>query len=269
MVAARRRLAATDHGASLQVRGISHWFGEDTDPLLVLDEVSFDVAPGEFITLLGPSGCGKSTLLRLVAGLEAARGGKIGFNGVRIIGPDPARLIVFQDPTLYPWRTVRQNVALGLEARGVAKAAGHRIDEALRLVGLEGFGDALPHHLSGGMAQRAALARVLVNDPQMLLLDEPFGKLDSLTRLTMQKELLELWQSAGFTTLLVTHDVEEALLLSQRIIIFSGRPAAIARVVAVDLPYPRRRDDVRLLALRTEILTLLGHPIEPNAAASG
>jgi NitT/TauT family transport system ATP-binding protein len=173
---------------------------------------------------------------------------------VRIVGPDPSRLLVFQDPTLFPWRTVYQNVALGLEARGVFKTQRARVDEVLRLVGLEGFEKAFPNELSGGMAQRVSLARVLVNEPRLLLLDEPLGKLDSLTRMTMQAELLKLWQNAGFTSLLVTHDIEEALLLSQRVIVFSPRPARILKTVEVDLPYPRHRDDPRFITLRRELL---------------
>jgi NitT/TauT family transport system ATP-binding protein len=253
------RAAVDDVGLSVQIRGVSHRFDTKAGPLPVLDHVTFTVASGEFVALLGPSGCGKSTLLRLVAGLDSPSEGKIGAGGTRIVGPDPSRLLVFQDPTLYPWRTVRQNIALGLEAQGVLRERQHRIDEVLHLVGLDAFGDALPHQLSGGMAQRAALARVLVNEPRLLLLDEPFGKLDSLTRMTMQAELLKLWRGAGFTSLLVTHDVEEALLLAQRIIVFSDRPARIAREIVVDQPYPRHRDDPRLIAFRREILDSLGH----------
>jgi NitT/TauT family transport system ATP-binding protein len=165
---------------------------------------------------------------------------------------------MFQDPTLYPWRTVRANVGLGLEARGQLKRFGHRIGEALRLVGLEAFASAYPHQISGGMSQRAALARALVNDPGLLILDEPLGKLDSLTRLQMQGELLRIWQSRGFTALLVTHDVEEALLLSNRVIVFSDRPATVRADLRVELPYPRHRDDGELVRLRREVLALLG-----------
>ena len=175
--------------------------------LPVLDDVSFSVEPGEFVALLGPSGCGKSTLLRLVAGLEPPRSGALREDGDPITGPYPSRVVVFQDPTLFPWRTVWDNVALGLEAQGILKSQRHRVDAALDLVGLSAFRNAYPHQLSGGMAQRVALARALVNDPKMLILDEPLGKLDSLTRITMQAEIVSLWQRKGFTTLLVTHDV--------------------------------------------------------------
>jgi NitT/TauT family transport system ATP-binding protein len=165
---------------------------------------------------------------------------------------------VFQDPTLFPWRTVWNNVALGLEAQGILKGQRQRVDDAIELVGLSKFRNAYPHQLSGGMAQRVALARALVNDPKILILDEPLGKLDSLTRITMQAELVALWQRKGFTTLLVTHDVEEALFLANRVIVFSDRPARIKADVAVDRPYPRHRGDPKLAELRRNILGLLG-----------
>lgn len=258
MVAASPRAEAPRApGLGVQVRQVSHHYPTQGAPLHVLDDITFTAEPGSFVALVGPSGCGKSTLLRLLAGLEQPTQGKLGADGVRIVGPDPSRLLVFQDPTLFPWRTVYQNVALGLEARGVFREQRARVDDALRLVGLEGFERAFPNELSGGMAQRVSLARVLVNDPRLLLLDEPLGKLDSLTRMTMQAELLRLWQNAGFTSLLVTHDIEEALLLSQSVVVFSPRPARIVKTVEVDLAYPRHRDDSRFIALRRELLAAM------------
>jgi len=245
-------------GARIDIRRVSHAFDGPGGPLPVLDNVTLSVAAGEFVALLGPSGCGKSTLLRLVAGLDAARQGTIAQDGVPIERPDPSRIVVFQDPTLYPWRRVRANVALGLEARGVARVAQHRVDDALARVGLQEFSNVFPHQLSGGMAQRVALARALVNDPRLLILDEPLGKLDSLTRLTMQAELTALWQRDGFSALLVTHDVEEALFLAQRVIVFGPRPARIVAELHVDLPYPRHRGDPRLAELRHDALRHLG-----------
>lgn len=245
-------------GARIDIRRVSHAFDGPGGPLPVLDDVTLSVAAGEFVALLGPSGCGKSTLLRLVAGLDAARQGTIAQDGVPIERPDPSRIVVFQDPTLYPWRRVRANVALGLEARGVARVAQHRVDDALARVGLQEFSNVFPHQLSGGMAQRVALARALVNDPRLLILDEPLGKLDSLTRLTMQAELTALWQRDGFSALLVTHDVEEALFLAQRVIVFGPRPARIVAELHVDLPYPRHRGDPRLAELRHDALRHLG-----------
>ena len=251
-------ITARPAGARIAVRGVSHQFALATGPLPVLDDIDLNVAPGEFVALLGPSGCGKSTLLRLVAGLEPASAGTLTHDGAAITRPDPSRIVVFQDPTLYPWRTVWDNVALGLQARGVLKAQRARVDEALALVGLTAFAKAHPHQLSGGMAQRAALARALVNDPSLLVMDEPLGKLDSLTRLTMQSELVALWQRAGFSALLVTHDVEEALFMAQRVIVLSDRPARIVAELHNPLPYPRHRGDATLAALRHEALRHLG-----------
>lgn len=245
-------------GAAVDVRDVSHRFDLGGQMLPVLDRVSLRLEPGELVALLGPSGCGKSTLLRLVAGLEAPTIGTIQADGETITRPDPSRVVMFQDPTLYPWRTVRANVSLGLEARGLLRQQGHRVDEALQLVGLTRFATAYPHQLSGGMAQRVSLARALVNDPKLLLLDEPLGKLDSMTRMTMQQELVSLWQRTGFTSLLVTHDVEEALFMSNRVIVLSDRPAAIKADIVISLPFPRHRGDPHLAELRRNILGLLG-----------
>ena len=245
-------------GASLDVEHVSHAFDIDGSVLPVLDDVNFSVKPGEFIALLGPSGCGKSTLLRLVAGLEAPRSGTLREAGDPVTGPFPSRFVVFQDPTLFPWRNVWNNVALGLEAQGILKSQRHRVDAAIDLVGLAQFRNAYPHQLSGGMAQRVALARALVNDPKVLILDEPLGKLDSLTRITMQAEIVALWQRKGFTTLLVTHDAEEALFLANRVIVLSDRPARIKADIVVNRPYPRHRGDPHLAGLRKQILGLLG-----------
>jgi NitT/TauT family transport system ATP-binding protein len=245
-------------GQRIEIEGVSHQFELEGAALPVLDNVNFSVEPGEFVALLGPSGCGKSTLLRLLAGLDHPTKGALKVDGEEVGDPDPSRILVFQDPTLFPWRTVWDNVALGLEAQGVLKSSRKRVDDAIQLVGLNGFDKAYPHQLSGGMAQRVALARALVNEPRLLLLDEPLGKLDSLTRLTMQTELVGLWQRAGLTAVLVTHDVEEALFLTQRVLIFGPRPARIVADIAVDLPYPRHRGDPRLAELRRVALSQLG-----------
>lgn len=250
--------ATANAGAGIAIRSVSHWFKLPTGVLQVLDGIDLDVRPGEFVALLGPSGCGKSTLLRLVAGLEPATAGTISQDGEPITRPDPSRIVVFQDPTLYPWRSVWDNVALGLQARGLLKTQRSRVDDALRRVGLGDFAKSFPHQLSGGMAQRVALARALVNDPRLLVLDEPLGKLDSLTRIAMQSELVNLWQRAGFSALLVTHDVEEALFLAHRVVVLSDRPARISAELVVDLPYPRHRGHPRLAELRHEALRHLG-----------
>jgi ABC-type nitrate/sulfonate/bicarbonate transport system ATPase subunit len=250
--------ASRGQSLSIDIRGVSHHFDLAGSRLPVLEGIDLSVAPGAFVALLGPSGCGKSTLLRLVAGLEAPSKGTILADGTQIERPDPSRILVFQDPTLFPWATIWKNVATGLDARGVLKQQRQRVDDALDLVDLAAFRNAYPHQLSGGMAQRASLARALVNDPALLLLDEPLGKLDSLTRLTLQDELVALWRRVGFTALLVTHDVEEALLLAGRVIVFSDRPARIKAEFAVDKAYPRHRDDPQIVALRREILATLG-----------
>ena len=245
-------------GAELDIEHVSHEFDIDGVALPVLEDVSLSIGPGEFVALLGPSGCGKSTLLRLVAGLETPRSGVLREDHVRIKGPHPSRVVVFQDPTLFPWRSVWDNVALGLEAQGILKSQRQRVDAAIDLVGLTGFRNAYPHQLSGGMAQRVALARALVNDPKILVLDEPLGKLDSLTRITMQAEIVSLWQRKRFTTLLVTHDAEEALFLANRVIVLSDRPARVKADIVVDRPHPRHRGDPYLADLRKQILGLLG-----------
>jgi NitT/TauT family transport system ATP-binding protein len=245
-------------GAALSIHEVSHRFELEGRPLPVLERISLRLAPGEFVAILGPSGCGKSSLLRLVAGLDFPAIGRLSMNGQAIDGPDASRIIVFQDPTLYPWRTVWNNVALGLEARGLLGTHRERVEDALRLVGLSGFANAYPHQLSGGMSQRTALARALVNDPNLLILDEPLGQLDSLTRITMQGELVSLWQRKGFTALLVTHDVEEALFLAGRVIVLSERPAQIKAQVVNPLPYPRHRGDPCLAELRHEVFSNLG-----------
>jgi NitT/TauT family transport system ATP-binding protein len=197
-------------------------------------------------------------LLRLIAGLERPRSGRVFMHEQEVDAPDPSRILVFQDPTLFPWRTVRQNVALGLETRGLLQSRGERVDEVLRQVGLDGFDNAWPHQLSGGMAQRVALARALVNEPSVLLMDEPLANLDGLTRIAMQAELIALWEQRRFTAFLVTHDLDEALYLAGRVLVLSSRPARILAEIAVDLPYPRRRGSPGFVALRQHVLEELG-----------
>jgi ABC-type nitrate/sulfonate/bicarbonate transport system ATPase subunit len=255
---ALRAAPAAARNVAIDIRGVSHAFELDGSRLPVLESIDLSVAAGEFVALLGPSGCGKSTLLRLISGLEQPTTGSITAEGSLVDRPDPSRILVFQDPTLFPWATVWNNVATGLDARGVLSQERARVDSALDLVGLRDFSKAYPHQLSGGMAQRAALARALVNDPALLLLDEPLGKLDSLTRLTLQEELVSLWRREGFTAILVTHDVEEAVLLASRVIVLSGRPGRIKAEFKVERPYPRHRDDPELVRLRRQILATLG-----------
>jgi NitT/TauT family transport system ATP-binding protein len=231
-------------------------------PLKVIDRVSISAADGEFLAIVGPSGCGKSTLLRVLAGLTAPSAGRVRIDGKDVHGPDPRHNLVFQEHALYPWRTVYKNVALGLEIeRRNPERIKKKVNDLLSLVGLERFTDYYPHQLSGGMRQRAALARVLAVDPDVLLLDEPFGALDAMTRLTLQDELLRIWMNSGKTVILVTHDVEEALFLADRVIIMSTIPGRIREVVPVGEKRPRDRGSANLAALKRTVLGILG--LEP------
>lgn len=246
---------------------VNHAFTIKDKTLPVLDNVQLTIQPGEFVALLGPSGCGKSTLLRLIAGLEQPNAGSIKEDETPITAPDPSRVVVFQDPTLYPWRTVYDNVALGLQIQRRPKdEIDAKVKSILERVNLTQFAQAWPHQLSGGMAQRVALARALINKPRLLVLDEPLGKLDSLTRLKMQKEIVDLWQEQQFSAIMVTHDVEEALYMANRVVVFSQRPAKILDIVQMNLPYPRHRDNPEFVALRSQILRLLGNDEQRQAA---
>ncbi|MBI3851821.1 MAG: ABC transporter ATP-binding protein [Verrucomicrobia bacterium] len=224
---------------------------------VALDGVTLSVVAGELVSLVGPSGCGKSTLLRLIAGLDTPNSGELWVGSEPINSPSAERGLVFQDPNLFPWLTVRRNIQAGLVARGLLHQKRHEVDEYARLVGLEGFANAYPHHLSGGMAQRAALARALINHPKILLLDEPLGALDAFTRMRMQDEVLRLWQARRTTMLLVTHDIDEAIYMSDRIVIMTPRPGRIERTIPVTLARPRLRSSAEFLRLRGEILELL------------
>ncbi len=224
---------------------------------LALDAVSVSLAAGELVSLVGPSGCGKSTLLRLIAGLDSPDSGELLIGSEPITGPNAERGLVFQDPNLFPWLTVRRNIQAGLVARGVLHEKRDEVDEFMRLVGLDGFANAYPHHLSGGMAQRVALARALINHPRVLLLEEPLGALDAFTRMRMQDEVLRLWQARRTTMLLVTHDIDEAIYMSDRILIMTQRPGRIDRTIPIDLERPRDRSSGEFLQLRGEILELL------------
>src|SRR6184192_1644148 len=248
---------AQPEASSLGIREIRKSFPAPDDPVtkrLVLDGISFSVAAGELVCLIGPSGCGKSTLLRLIAGLDSTDSGELFIGSQPISEPGAERGLVFQDPNLFPWLTVRRNIEAGLVARGVLREKRNEVDEFMRLVALEAFGDAYPHHLSGGMAQRVALARALINHPKVLLLDEPLGALDAFTRMRMQDEVLRLWQARRTTMLLVTHDIDEAIYMSDRIMIMSPRPGRIERTISVALDRLRQRSSPDFLRLRGDIL---------------
>lgn len=228
------------------------------DALKVLDNVNLTINRGEFAAIVGPSGCGKSTVLRMVAGLETPDSGEVLANDAIIKTPSADRLMIFQEHALYPWLTVEQNVGFGLELENVSKRDRvHRVNQILNKVGLEGFNGYYPSQLSGGMRQRVSIARCLVMDPDVLLLDEPYGALDAMTRLTMQNELLKLWQGSGKTMLLITHDIDEALYLADRVFVMSPRPGRIVRTIELDMQRPRKRNGEQFAQLRQEIMELL------------
>ncbi|HUA56902.1 MAG TPA: ABC transporter ATP-binding protein [Candidatus Sulfotelmatobacter sp.] len=229
-------------------------------PVAVLNDVSYEVKAGSFTCIIGPSGCGKSTLLSIIAGYLAASRGQILTDDVPVSGPSPERLMVFQNTTLFPWYTAAQNVAFGLSLRANRKPraeAAAIVKQLIGLVGLGDFSDCYPHELSGGMRQRIEIARALAVNPAVLLMDEPFGALDALTRLTMQQELLRIWTETGKTILLVTHDIGEAVVLADEIVVMTPRPASVAEVVKVDLPRPRSRDNSCFTAVAHHLATLL------------
>ena len=229
----------------------------------VLHDINLTVAAGEFVCLLGPSGCGKSTLIHLIAGLEKPDQGQVLVDGKPLSGPDPSRVVVFQDAALFPWLTVQGNVEFGLRMAGVPKPVRQaRALEYIKLVHLSKFASAFPHQLSGGMKQRVAIARALVLQPAVLLLDEPFAALDAQTRAVLQNELLEIWELARPTILFVTHNVREATGLADRVYVISSRPGRIRDAQAVTVPRPRHADDPVLLSHQQKILRLLGDEVE-------
>lgn len=239
----------------------------DGSTVVALDDVNLTVKPGTFITLIGPSGCGKTTLLRIIAGLNNADTGEVYLDNDLITKPGPQRGYAFQQANLFPWLNIRNNIAFGLKARGIYKEKKKDVDEFIELVRLKGFERSYPHQLSGGMCQRAALARALVGHPKVLLLDEPLGALDAFTRMNMQDEILRIWKEHQMTMIMVTHDVDEAVYLSDQVVVMSARPAKIEKIIDIDLPRPRLRDQDEFLIYRNQILTILnfaGHATEPE-----
>jgi sulfonate transport system ATP-binding protein len=240
----------------LDILHVSKRYGTGESALVVLDDVTLHVRPGEFVSVLGTSGCGKSTLLRLIAGLDAGYSGAIMMGGERVSDTSLERGIVFQDHRLFPWLTAEQNILAALRNAPLSLREKRKaVAEHIALVGLTGFETAYPHQLSGGMAQRVAIARGLVNRPRVLLLDEPFGALDALTRSRLQQELLRIWERERITMILVTHDVDEAIYLGDRVVTMAPRPGRIRRIVDVALPRPRERADPRFVRLRDTILS--------------
>ena len=251
---------------TLEVKNISRTFvSDDKEIMEALSGISFEVKDEEFICLLGPSGCGKTTLLRIIAGLESASAGQVMLNGSVIARPSPRMAMIFQEYSLYPWRTVEENVALGLELRGMK--AQDRITEAekyLDLVGLSGFGKRHPHELSGGMRQRVAVARALAIEPSILLMDEPFGALDAQTRNRMQHELLRIWEKTKKTILFVTHSVDEAVFLADRIVVLTHRPGRIKEIVSIPGSRPRDRTGEEFGQIRRHLLDMIREESDPT-----
>jgi NitT/TauT family transport system ATP-binding protein len=241
-------------GASISLRGVSKVFPSDKGATTTLTTVDLEIKAGEFLCLLGPSGCGKSTILNLVAGLDFPSQGAVLVNGAPVTRPGPDRTVMFQDPALFPWLSLRQNVAFPLELQGVPPAEiAPRVERALRMVHLWRFADAPIHTLSGGMKQRGALARSLVSEPGTLLMDEPFAALDAQTRDVLYSELENVWLSTGKTILFVTHNVREAVRLGDRIVVMATRPGRVRKVIDVDLPRPRA-DAERNVALLSAVV---------------
>jgi len=240
---------------TLELRHVNKMFGS----LQVLNDINIKVDKGSFAAIVGPSGCGKSTALRMFAGLEAPTSGEVLADGIPVKDPSPDRMLIFQEHALLPWSTVEDNVGLGLEFANVPKKERQeRINTVLEKVNLSGFNHYYPSQLSGGMRQRVAIARALVMDPDVLLLDEPYGALDAMTRLTMQNELLRLWSGSGKTMLLITHDIDEALYLADTVYVMSPRPGQVTAEFHLDLPRPRNRNSERFAEYRQEIMQLLG-----------
>jgi NitT/TauT family transport system ATP-binding protein len=243
----------------LEIRNLNQSFPrDDGSRLVVLDNVNFTVEGKEFVCILGSSGCGKTTLLRMIAGLDTAESGTIVLDGEEMKGTNPKVGMVFQEYSLFPWRTVIDNIAFGLEMQGIAKEERYRIAERyLKLVNLAQFRDSYPSELSGGMRQRVAVARALALDPVLLLMDEPFGALDAQTRNMLQQELLDIWEATKKTIIFITHSVDEAVYLSDRIIVLTPRPGRICQIFPVDLPRPRDRTSPEFAQVRREVLDLI------------
>ncbi|MEM7463284.1 MAG: ABC transporter ATP-binding protein [Pseudomonadota bacterium] len=236
--------------------------------VVAIEDIDLDIEEGEFISLLGPSGCGKSTFLFMVGGFEKPTAGALTLNGSPIEGPGANRGIVFQEYVLFPWQVVSKNIAYGLRIAGVSEAEQHRrVSELISMIGLQGFEDAYPESLSGGMKQRVAIARALAYDPEILLMDEPFGALDAQTRSRMIKDLTRIHQTTHKTTLFVTHSVEEAILLSDRVALFSARPARIKEVFDIDLPHPRSVTDGKFVHYEKLILESLEEEVAKTISA--
>jgi sulfonate transport system ATP-binding protein len=251
----------------ISVSGVSKSFALEGSDVQALKGVDLHIGSGSFISMIGPSGCGKSTLLRMLAGLTEASEGEITVDGKKIEGPGCERGFVFQEHTLFPWLNIYQNVAFGLRMQGIYKTQKGDVNKWIETVNLQGFEKSFPHQLSGGMCQRASLARALVVKPKVLLLDEPLGALDAFTRMNMQDELLRIWAAHKMTMVMVTHDVDEAVYLSDKVVILSPRPGRTDQIIDIELSRPRARNDEGFIFYRRKILGRLnfgGDRKEPN-----
>lgn len=270
----------TTQQSQIEIHGLTVTFGDGPDQVVALEDLSFSVQAGEFLCLLGTSGCGKSTILNTLAGFVEDASGQVRLNGVPLDRPGPDRAMVFQRHALFPWKTVRQNVEFGLKVAGLGKnERRERAQRYIELVGLRGTERRYPGELSGGMEQRVGLARTLAVDPTVLLMDEPFGSLDAQTRMVMQELLLSIWEESGKTVVFVTHDVDEAVLLADRILVLTAGPARVKEEIVVELERPRKYNLVtspRFVAIKERALSLIreesmkaAHPTEPGATEGG
>ena len=247
-------MSDTERRPLLDIRGVTKRFVMGDDEIEALARIDLTIGKGEFVCLIGASGCGKSTLLRIIAGFEEPTAGEIQVHGKAITGPGSDRGMVFQEYALFPWMTVRENIAFGPRQRGVAKKdIGAITEDYLKLVGLERFAERFPSQLSGGMKQRVAIARVLANEANILLMDEPFGALDALTREQMQRELLEIWERTRVTVIFVTHSVEEAVLLADRVVVMTAGPGRVEADIPIELARPREVSAIDFNQVRREI----------------
>ena len=248
----------------LSIKNVSKtWNPEGPEPVHAISNLSLEVALGEFVVLLGPSGCGKSSLLYIVAGLEEATAGAVKFDALEITAPSPERCLIFQEASLFPWLSVRDNITFGLKVNNTPRVTREkRAEELLRQVGLAGAGERRPHELSGGMRQRAALARALAMRPKALLMDEPFAALDIQTRARMQNHLLSIWKESGASVLLVTHSIDEALALADRVVVFSARPGRIKAEIQIDRPRPRDPHSPEMIELAKRCDALLAEEVD-------
>jgi NitT/TauT family transport system ATP-binding protein len=255
------------NGVMIRLSNLSKTFSDGKHVVKAIEEFSLDVRDGEIVCLLGPSGCGKTTVLRMIAGLEEKTGGSVLVRGVPVTSAGSDRGMVFQEFALFPWRTVRRNIEFGLEIMAVPPDERHSASSKLiDLVGLTGFENAHPRKLSGGMKQRVGIARALANNPSVLLMDEPFGALDAQTRNLMQKELLRIWSATGKTILFVTHSVDEAVFLADRIVVMTARPGRVKEVIPITPPRPRDRTSPDFISIRGKVLSVLEAEFEKTVS---